>query len=168
MIVHGTHNNTVILLLVVGILCIAFLLPIFVYAEKTVVITAISGSKMQGCEIDGCYDPVDLTTEVGTIVIMKNNDDAVHSFTSDKFNSQLLVGNMEYSWVVEPGTVTYHCAMHPWAVGTITGIYVPTLDSLTYYPDWVVLLFDWYDEGKIDYVTLINAIQYLIYNGIIE
>lgn len=138
---------------------------VFAEREKPDVVISISnGTKSNECNSD-CYNPNNLTVEVGTKLIMKNNDIAAHSFTSDKFNSQLLINGMEYNWIVEPGTVTYHCALHPLETGTITGIIAPTVDNITVYPTWFPILFIWYDNGTIDYTTLINALEYMVNKG---
>jgi hypothetical protein len=103
------------------------------------------------------------------MVVFKNTDDAAHSFTSDKFDSQIMINDgMEFHWTVEEGVTTYSCLLHPWSTGTIIGVVAPGIDSIKNYPDWVVNIFNWYDEDLIDYDTLMNALIWLMGYGIVQ
>lgn len=135
-----------------------------VYAFPTIEVTPVEGSRIPGCQDEqGCFTPNDIQTKVGTLIIFKNTDETAHSFTSNKFNSQLMINDgQEYSWIVESGKVEYSCLLHPWAVGTITGFDAPKLEDFNTPPDWIVTVFEWYEDDVIDYNTFINALVYLM------
>lgn len=148
-------------------------------AYKTIEVNPVEGSRFPGCQNDqivnstvvikaGCFSPNDIVAKVGTLVIFKNTDETAHSFTSIKFNSLLMINDgSEFSWTVEPGTVEYSCTLHPWTVGTITGVSAPTINEFDPLPEWVVTLFEWYIDDVIEYETFINAIIYLMSYDII-
>lgn len=143
-----------------------------VFAEP-IYITPVEGSKFPGCQEteQGCFNNTIVQVETNSTVIFKNTDVSAHTFTSviGLFDSQLMINDgTEYEWVVAQGKNDYMCLLHPWATGSIIGITAPTIDSLISYPEWVVNVFDWYSEGLIDYDTLINALTYLMNNGIVE
>lgn len=142
--------------------------------------TELFGSRIPGCQDPvvvngttireaGCFTPNDINVKIGTLIIFKNDDATAHSFTSEKFNSQLMINDgTEYNWVVDYGRTTFSCLLHPWSEGTITGVIAPGLETIKNYPSWVVTLFNWYDGDIIDYDTFINALVYLMSYGIIQ
>lgn len=164
-----------ILLFVIGVVATALILP-FVISEAeafpTIEVTPVEGSRIPGCQDteEGCFKPNDIRTKVGSLIIFKNTDESAHSFTSNKFNSQLMINDgQEFTWIVEQGVVEYTCLLHPWKVGTITGLVAPTTDDFDLLPRWVLQVFEWYEDDVIDYDTFMNAIIWLMsYDIIIE
>jgi plastocyanin len=143
------------------------------FAENLIYITPVEGSKIPGCQEteSGCFSPTIISAEVNSTVIFKNTDTSAHTFTSvdGYFDTQLMINDgTEYEWSVISGKTDYVCLLHPWAQGSIIGVTAPTIDTLIAYPDWVDNIFTWYDDGLIDYDTLINALTYLMNNGIVE
>jgi plastocyanin len=71
------------------------------------------------------FDPTPLTVKTGTIVTWVNQDGAPHIVVSDTgsptiFSSDSLSTGASYKFTfIQPGTFTYHCAIHPSMKGTI-------------------------------------------------
>ncbi len=162
-----------LLVFIMGTLGIALTLPFVLPSADAsdIMITPVEGSKLPGCEETekGCYTPNFVKIKAGKMVVFKNTDTAAHSFTSDKFDSQIMINDgTEFNWTVEEGVTTYSCLLHPWATGTIVGVTAPTIDTITDYPNWVVNLFDWYDQDLIDYDTFMNALIWLMSYDIVK
>ena len=163
----------------IAILLVSFYFLPEADAYQTIEVNPIAGSRIPGCQDEqvvnatviikaGCFSPNDITTKVGTLIIFKNTDESAHSFTSNKFNSQLMINDgQEFTWTVEPGRVEYSCLIHPWSVGTITGLIAPTINEFDPLPEWILTLFEWYADDIIEYETFINAIIYLMSYDII-
>lgn len=70
------------------------------------------------------FSPLNLSVKVGTKVTWTNNDSAPHTVTSDSgtlLNSPTLSPGQSYSVTfTTPGTVNYHCTIHPMMRGTVT------------------------------------------------
>jgi len=162
--------------------CLALVAIMFIPtadAFQSIEVTPVAGSRIPGCQDDiivnstviikgGCFSPNDITTKVGTLIIFKNIDESAHSFTSNVFNSQLMINDgSEFKWTVELGKIEYSCILHPWSVGTITGVVAPTIDEFDPPPEWILTLFEWYEDDIIEYETFINAIIYLMSYDII-
>jgi plastocyanin len=164
---HEEYTHFIIPIITIILVALYFLPD--VNAFTTIEVTPVKGSRIPGCQNEqGCFTPNDIEVKVGTLIIFKNTDETMHSFTSNKFNSQLMINNgQEYNWVVESGKVEYSCLLHPWAVGTITGFDAPKLENFNTPPIWVNNLFDWYNDDVIDYNTFINVIIYLMSYDII-
>ena len=82
---------------------------------------------------DGCYNPVNLSANVGDKIIMTNADSTgVHSFTSGTvdgfapspdgtFDTGILMSGDSFEWTpTVSGEYPYYCMLHSWQVGTIT------------------------------------------------
>ena len=82
---------------------------------------------------DGCYNPVNLSANVGDKIIMTNTDSTgVHSFTSGTidgftpspdgtFDTGILMSGDSFEWTpTVSGEYPYYCMLHSWQVGTIT------------------------------------------------
>lgn len=81
----------------------------------------VSGASTKGST---AFDPNPFTISLATqaSVTWANLDNTNHQITADdgSFSSGSIVKNSTYSHLfVSPGTVTYHCAIHPTMVGTI-------------------------------------------------
>jgi glucose/arabinose dehydrogenase/plastocyanin len=66
--------------------------------------------------------PDSITVPVGTIVTWINRDPASHTITSDdgKFDSGTIKSGGEFRFTFsQPGTYTYHCAIHPSMIGKV-------------------------------------------------
>ena len=81
---------------------------------------------------DGCYNPVNLSANVGDKIIMTNADSTgVHSFTSGTvdgftpspdgtFDTGILMSGDSFEWTpTVSGEYPYYCMLHAWQVGTI-------------------------------------------------
>jgi plastocyanin len=68
------------------------------------------------------YDPEVIQVEVGTTVVWKNNDNAIHTVTSidDEFDSDILSAGGSYEYTFNtPGKWDYFCIVHPWMTGSV-------------------------------------------------
>lgn len=65
-----------------------------------------------------------LSVKTGTKVTWTNNDSVPHTVTSDSsglFNSQPIAPGQSFSYTFTgPGTVSYHCAIHPMMKGSVS------------------------------------------------
>jgi len=88
------------------------------------------GTSVPGCEeVDLCYDPSFVTTFVGSEIIWRNDDSAVHTVTSGiiqsgpdgNFDSGLILAGETFSYRFnDAGEYSYYCMMHPWATGSVS------------------------------------------------
>ena len=95
-------------------------------------IEPVAGSGVSGCEdtADGCYDPMEVTVNVGDHVTFSNTDIKSHTFTSfvdltdktvgDVFDSKILKTGESFEWSPDTvGDVAYFCMIHPWTQGLL-------------------------------------------------
>lgn len=70
------------------------------------------------------FNPSTLSVKTGTKVTWTNNDTVSHTITSDSgglLNSSTLTPGQSFSFTfTDPGTVSYHCAIHPMMKGTVS------------------------------------------------
>ena len=141
-------------------------------------------STAPGCEeTNECFLPSTLTIAVGDTVIFANSlgignqghtstagtpaDDYKHA----AWNSGLTWPGESYSVTIdEAGTYPYYCMMHPWRLGTIiveesTTVAEPSENKI---PEWVKNIFTWYSQGQISEDEVLNAIKFLVNEGIIN
>ncbi len=88
-----------------------------------------AGTAVPGCEEDNsCWDPADITVDVGATVTWTNDDTAAHTVTSGSaadgpdgnFDSSLFMSGAEFSHTFDTeGTYPYFCMVHPWMAGTV-------------------------------------------------
>jgi len=118
-------------------------IPSFANASSAVIITADNDLIVPGCgetEV-GCYTPSSITVELGTPLIMINNDtEGIHTFTSGTvdgfapspdgiFDSGILQFGDSYEWIVDvEGEIAYYDMLHVWMQGMI--IVVDTLEHI--------------------------------------
>ncbi len=85
--------------------------PIIEMEQRNVVISSFA------------YVPQEITVQVGTMVVWRNNDTDAHTVTSDdgdELNSPLLSTGDSFSHVFDNvGTFDYHCAPHPFMQGRV-------------------------------------------------
>jgi plastocyanin len=69
------------------------------------------------------FDPEILTVHVGTKLTWENDGAVVHTVTADAGPAPAsgdIPAKGEFSFTpTTPGTITYHCAYHPWMKGVI-------------------------------------------------
>ncbi|MCX2727753.1 cupredoxin domain-containing protein [Thermomicrobium sp. 4228-Ro] len=68
------------------------------------------------------FEPAEVTVEVGTTVIWRNESPTTHTVTAKdgSFDSGLLEGGTSYSvTLTKPGTYDYWCTLHPEMVGRV-------------------------------------------------
>jgi len=74
------------------------------------------------------YDPQVLQIEIGTAVLWKNDDSAMHTVTSGNsqdgpngvFDSDLMAAGESFEFTfTTPGLEDYYCIVHPWMTGTV-------------------------------------------------
>jgi predicted secreted protein with PEFG-CTERM motif len=98
------------------------------HVEETVSI--IPGSSAPGCETTNiCYDPSEVTVDVGSQVTWSNDDTAAHTVTSGDinkdgpdghFDSGLFMAGKSFSNKFEEvGEFPYFCQVHPWMKGIV-------------------------------------------------
>jgi len=88
-----------------------------------------AGTSVPGCEEDNsCWDPADITVDVGATITWSNDDTAAHTVTSGSaadgpdgvFDSSLFMSGAEFSHTFDTeGTYPYFCMVHPWMAGTV-------------------------------------------------
>lgn len=70
------------------------------------------------------FGPPTLSVKTGTRVTWTNNDPVTHTVSPDSsgtFSPQTLAPGQSFSFVFSaPGTLSYHCAIHPMMKGIIT------------------------------------------------
>lgn len=70
------------------------------------------------------FNPSTLSVKTGTKVTWTNNDAIAHTITSDSgslLNSGAIAPGQSFSFTfTAPGSVSYHCAIHPMMKGSIT------------------------------------------------
>ena len=70
------------------------------------------------------FNPATLTVKAGTKVTWTNNDSVLHTVTSDSggvLGSTNIPPGQSFSFTfTAPGTVSYHCAVHPSMKGSVT------------------------------------------------
>ena len=72
---------------------------------------------------DIAIDPTSLTVKAGYTVTWTNNDSFAHHLVGDngEFDSGDMAGGGTFSFTfATPGTVAYHCSIHPTMKGTVT------------------------------------------------
>ena len=68
----------------------------------------------------GVFQPSTLTIEAGEAVTWLNDDNVIHTVTSEDFGSGNIAPGSEFTQDFgEPGEYEYWCAIHPEMVGTI-------------------------------------------------
>lgn len=102
-----------------------------VFADHTKeTVSIIPGSNVPGCEeANNCYDPNEVTIDVGSEVTWSNDDTAAHTVTSGDirqdgpdghFDSGLFMAGKSFSHEFEEsGEFPYFCQVHPWMTGTV-------------------------------------------------
>lgn len=88
-----------------------------------------AGTSVPGCEqINKCYEPFEVTINVGEQVTWKNNDSAAHTVTSGSvadgpsgvFDSGLFSFFTTFSHTFDAaGEFPYYCMVHPWMSGKV-------------------------------------------------
>jgi hypothetical protein len=69
------------------------------------------------------FQPNSITVQVGTSVTWVNHDSVDHTITLDdgKFDSGNMKSGSEFKFAFsQPGTYSYHCAIHPSMIGVVT------------------------------------------------
>jgi plastocyanin len=70
------------------------------------------------------FQPATMTAKAGSTITVKNNDTTTHTVTAD--NSSFNTGNIDsgvtktFTVPSTPGSVPYHCSIHPFMHGTLT------------------------------------------------
>lgn len=87
------------------------------------------GTAVQGCEtVSKCYDPSEITIDVGDEIVWSNNDSASHTVTSIDangnpdgiFDSGLFLSGQTFSHTFDDsGEFLYFCAVHSWMEGIV-------------------------------------------------
>jgi plastocyanin len=97
-------------------------------AQVTSTVSIPSGAMTQS-EGQLYFDPQEITTSSGTIVVWSNNDIAAHTVTSGNptsgasgtFDSDILAAGKTFEYKFDsPGTTEYYCLLHPWMTGKVT------------------------------------------------
>ncbi|MCH8995986.1 MAG: amicyanin, partial [Thaumarchaeota archaeon] len=91
-------------------------------------ISVPTGSGVPGCEdTNECWDPAEVTVDVGDEVTWTNDDTAAHTVTSGVpgapdgvFDSGLFLAGDTFSYTFdEVGEYDYFCMVHPWMTGKV-------------------------------------------------
>ena len=138
-----------------------------IIADKIVEIS--KGSSFPGCELDSsCYASSFVNIISNQTVLWENVDSAAHTVTSGNpklgssgdFDSGVLPPNGKFSHTfLTTGDFSYYCTLHPWMIGLV--------DVQNPLPSWIKNNAGWWADGTIDDDSFIQAIQFLIQNGIL-
>jgi len=160
------------------IITIAFvlLIPIPVFADPHTIETANDSGLNLECGTQ-CYTPNTLTVDVGHIVTMTNTDKTgIHTFTSGnvygftaipdgEFDSGILNFGESFDYNANTvGEFPFYCSLHVW----MQGVLIVQEAEKSKIPDWVKNIFVWYGQDQVSEDELLNAIKYLIDEGILE
>ena len=174
----------VILLSILAVAMIGVMIP-SVFAETYTIENAPNSSESWLCEeTNECFLPSTLTIAVGDTVVFANSlgiGNQGHTSTSGTpyepdgvWDSGMTWPGESYSVTLdEAGTYPFHCLMHPWMVGTITVEAITAVDPIVEeptenkIPEWVKNIFTWYSQGQISEDEVLNAIKFLVNQGII-
>ena len=112
---------------------IAAIVPSAFADHMKVDVAMTQGSSTQGCEeTKNCFDPSDVSVDVGGEVTWTNSDTASHTVTSGDlktdpdnvgkvFDSSLIIAGKTFSFTfADAGTYNYFCQVHPWMAGIVT------------------------------------------------
>ena len=98
--------------------------------EVTHIVDIPAGTSVPGCEVDNaCFEPADITVNVGDTVEWLNVDTAAHTVTSgnladgvsDIFDSGLIIADASFLATFDDvGSYDYFCVVHPWMAGSVT------------------------------------------------
>jgi plastocyanin len=83
-------------------------------------VSIVTGASTRG---SSSYSPNPINVSVGATVTWTNNDNVAHTSTADngQWNSGNIAPQGSFSRMFSTaGTFTYHCAIHPGMVGTVT------------------------------------------------
>lgn len=72
---------------------------------------------------DFYFDPPDAAIQPGDTIMWINEGNHPHTVTADdgSFDSGTLQPGQSFSWTFQdPGTVTYHCSIHPFMMGSVS------------------------------------------------
>jgi len=125
-------------------------------------------SAVPGCELsNSCFTPSYLSVDVGETITWYNADTAAHTVTSitpsggpdGNFDSGLIMSGSTFSvTLTQPGTYTYFCMIHPWAIGEIIVQGSGTSSDTT--PPQVIVPSDMtLDAGTADYAILEYSVK---------
>jgi len=133
-------------------------------APAEIDIKIVLGSSVPGCEqSNSCFTPLYLSVDAGETITWYNADTAAHTVTSGtpsggpdgNFDSGLIMSGSTFSvTLTQPGTYSYVCMIHPWAVGKITVQGSETSSSDTTPPQVIVPSDMTIDAGTAGYAIL--------------
>ena len=113
---------------ILAIFAVMAIAPAFADHE-TVDVSIPAGSSSPGCEATNeCYNPSEVTIDVGSEIVWTNEDTASHTVTSGtadngpdgNFDSNLFLSGTTFSHKFEEeGTYPYFCLVHPWMAGSV-------------------------------------------------
>jgi len=119
----------------IGIILIVILVTLFSsiptsFADHiTASVSIPAGTSVPGCEqTNECWDPAEVTVDVGGVVTWSNDDAAAHTVTSGSaangpsgvFDSSLLIAGGIFEHTFDSiGTEDYFCLVHPWMTGVV-------------------------------------------------
>jgi len=88
-----------------------------------------AGTSVPGCEEDNsCWDPSEITVDVGATITWSNDDTAAHTVTSGSaadgpdgvFDSSLFMSGATFEATFDTeGEYPYFCMVHPWMAGVV-------------------------------------------------
>ena len=93
-------------------------------APRKIVVQPAGAASMAAASVSiakFAYAPTNLTVQRGQTVTFTNADGVTHTVTADGWDSGELAPGASYTMTADqPGTMTYHCAIHPFMRGTLT------------------------------------------------
>lgn len=110
---------------------LAFILMLLISSINFSVCADVGQSGASTVDIKGfSFQPDSIAVQAGTAVTWVNRDSVDHTITSDngKFDSGNIMSGGEFKFVLsQPGSYSYHCAIHPSMTGIVT--VTPTSDQ---------------------------------------
>src|SRR5215217_7882650 len=109
-------------LVTLSFLALLILVPAAGAQDQGVVVVPVQNAWSVSIQ-DYFFDPADVAVEPGSTITWTNNGDEPHTVTADdgSFDSGVLNPGDSYTVAFDgQGTVTYHCAIHPNMVGSVS------------------------------------------------
>lgn len=128
-LINSSSMKTIAIGSIFAVFALMMVVPSAFADHANVPVSIPAGSQVLGCEeTNECWDPAEVTIDVGSEVTWTNDDTAAHTVTSGTledgpdgiFDSSLLMAGKTFVHKFEAaGEYPYFCVVHPWMVGMV-------------------------------------------------